>query len=51
MDTDAAALGHRCLLRWTLAFAGLSASWSLDDGTDPTFDLEVARAAHAELRR
>jgi streptomycin 6-kinase len=37
------------LLQWTLAFAGLSAAWILDDGDEPTLDLAVAELAAAAL--
>lgn len=45
-----AALERRRLLEWALAFAGLSASWHLADGTSPDLDLEIARLAAAVLR-
>jgi streptomycin 6-kinase len=45
----AAALDHQRLLRWTLAFAGLSASWHLEQGGDPEPDLTLAQLALAEL--
>ncbi|MBP1861028.1 aminoglycoside phosphotransferase family protein [Rhizobium herbae] len=37
------------LLRWILAYAGLSAAWSLEDGDDPAPALHVAEIAAAEL--
>lgn len=37
------------LLRWVLAYAGLSAAWDLDDGGRPRVALTVARIAAAEL--
>ena len=37
------------LLRWVVAYAGLSAAWSIDDGGDPTNALEIASLAAAEL--
>lgn len=41
---------NRCrLLRWTLAFAGLSAAWILADGVHPALDLAVAELAAKEL--
>lgn len=47
----AAALEPGRLLRWVLAYAGLSAAWSLEDGEDPDFALAVAALAAAELAR
>ena len=46
---DAAGLDRVRLLRWTLAFAGLSAVWILDDGDEPALDLAIAKVAMAEL--
>jgi streptomycin 6-kinase len=46
----AAALEPRRLIEWMLAFAGLSASWHLADGTSPALDLEIARLAAGLLR-
>lgn len=45
----AAALDHRRLLQWILAWAGLSASWHLEDGSMPDTALSVARMALAKL--
>ena len=39
------------LLRWVLAWAGLSAAWSLEDGMSPVVALCVAGLAAAELDR
>jgi streptomycin 6-kinase len=39
------------LLRWVLAYAGLSTSWSLEDGDEPRLALAVAEIAAAELAR
>jgi streptomycin 6-kinase len=36
------------LLQWILAYAGLSAAWSMEDGDDPKLALEVAKIAAAE---
>lgn len=47
----AAGLDRARLLRWVLAYAGLSAAWSLEDGDDPHPTLAVARIAAAELAR
>ena len=46
---DAAGLDRTRLLRWILAFTGLSAAWILGDGDQPELDLAVAELAAAEL--
>jgi streptomycin 6-kinase len=46
---DAAALDRTRLLKWTLAFAGLSAAWHLADGEAADLDLAVAGFAAAGL--
>lgn len=48
---DAAGLERARLLRWALAYAGLSAAWSLEDGDDPAGALAVAEIAIGELER
>lgn len=48
---DAAGLERDRLLRWILAWTGLSAAWFLDDGDRATIDLAVADLAAAELDR
>lgn len=48
---EAAAIDRARLLMWVLAYAGLSASWSLEDGDDPALALAVAEIAAAELAR
>src|SRR5215217_2525586 len=48
---DAAGLDRTRLLKWTLAFTGLSAAWILGDGDQPVLDLAVAELAAAELSR
>jgi len=48
---EAAGLDRVRLLKWTLAFAGLSAAWILADGDTPELDLAVAELAAAELAR
>lgn len=45
----AAGLERGRLLRWVLAYAGLSAAWSLEDGDRPELALAVAERAAAEL--
>lgn len=42
---DAAGLDRGRLLKWILAYAGLSAAWSLEDGDDPALALAVAEVA------
>jgi streptomycin 6-kinase len=46
---DAARLDRGRLLRWVLAYAGLSAAWTLDDGDDASLALGVAELAAREL--
>jgi streptomycin 6-kinase len=46
---EAAALEPARLLRWILAWAGLSAAWLIDDGMSPQGALRVAELAEAEL--
>ncbi|HEV3049794.1 MAG TPA: aminoglycoside phosphotransferase family protein [Longimicrobium sp.] len=48
---SAAGLERARLLRWVLAYAGLSAAWSLEDGDTPELALAVAELAAAELAR
>jgi streptomycin 6-kinase len=48
---DAAQLERRRSLQWVLAWAGLSASWHLEDGTPPETAISVAEIADAELRK
>jgi streptomycin 6-kinase len=45
----AGGLDRTRLLKWTLAFTGLSAAWILGDGDQPDLDLAVATLAAAEL--
>lgn len=47
---EAADLDRAHLLRWTFAFASLSAVWILGDGDRPGLDLAVAELAAASLR-
>ena len=47
----AAGLERTRLLRWILAWTGLSAAWFLGDGDSAAIDLEVAALAAAELDR
>jgi streptomycin 6-kinase len=49
--TDAAKLERQRLLRWILAWTGLSAAWFLGDGESAAIDLRVAELAAAELDR
>jgi streptomycin 6-kinase len=46
---EAAGLDRPRLLRWILAWAGLSAAWLLEDGEAPGIPLEVANIAATEL--
>ena len=46
---EAARVDARRLLQWTVAYAGLSASWTLDDGDDPWRALAIGEIAAAEL--
>jgi streptomycin 6-kinase len=48
---DAAHLERRRLLAWIVAWAGLSAAFSLDDGRPPDTGLTVTQVAAAELSR
>lgn len=48
---EAASLDRMRLLKWVLAYAGLSASWSLDDGGDAELALTVAAQAAIEVGR
>ena len=48
---EAAGLERKRLLQWILAWAGLSAAWSLGDGASPHTALRVAELATAELSR
>jgi streptomycin 6-kinase len=47
---ELAGLDRGRLLRWILAYAGLSAAWSIEDGDDPALALAVAEIAAAELQ-
>ena len=45
-----AGLEIRRVLSWILAYAGLSAAWSVDDGENPRLALAIAEFASAELK-
>lgn len=45
-----AKLDHKRLLRWLLAFSGLSAIWLLGDGDEPALDMRMAEIAAAQLQ-
>ena len=47
--SKAAGLNHKRLLQWVLAWAGLSALWSFNDGIEKEMDLQIAEIAAAEL--
>jgi streptomycin 6-kinase len=49
--SKAAGLHHKRLLQWVLAWAGLSALWSFNDGIEKEMDLKIAEIAAAELRK
>jgi streptomycin 6-kinase len=46
---EAAGLDRVRLLKWILAYAGLSAAWMLEDGHRPDLELTVAELAASEL--
>jgi streptomycin 6-kinase len=46
---EAAGLDRKRLLKWILAWAGLSAAWVLGDGEHPELELVIAELAAAEL--
>ena len=48
---EAARLERERLLRWILAWTGLSAAWFLGDGDSAAIDLRVAELPAAELDR
>jgi streptomycin 6-kinase len=48
---EVASLERERLLRWILAWTGLSAAWFLTDGDSAAIDLRVAQLAAAELDR
>lgn len=45
----AAGVDRERLLRWTLAFTGLSAAWIMNDGDHPALDLAIANLARDAL--
>ncbi len=46
---EASQLEHARLLKWILAYAGLSAAWHLEDGNSPELALRVAEIASSVL--
>ena len=46
---EAAGLERSRLIKWILAYAGLSAAWSLNDGDSPNLALAIASLSIAEL--
>ena len=46
---EASGMERERLLRWVLAWAGLSAAWWLSDGVQPEIDFRIAELAAAEL--
>lgn len=49
MVAAAAGLERQRLLRWVLAFSGLSAAWCLEDGDSPAGALAFAQLVLSEL--
>lgn len=49
MISEVATINPRRLLAWIVAYAGLSASWTLADGGDPWRALAIGETAAAEL--
>jgi streptomycin 6-kinase len=47
--SKAADIEPRLLLRWILAWTGLSAAWALGDGNEPQIEFQVMRMAAAAL--
>lgn len=47
--SSAARIAPQHLLKWTVAWAGLSAAWILNDGDDASLDLGVAEIAFRQL--
>jgi streptomycin 6-kinase len=47
--SEAAGLERERLLRWILAWSGLSAAWWLGDSVQPEVDFKIAELAAAEL--
>lgn len=45
---EAAGLERSRLMKWILAYAGLSAAWSLNDGDSPDLALAIANISNAE---
>jgi streptomycin 6-kinase len=48
---EAAHLDRARLLRWTLAYAGLSAAWTIGEGGDAILAMNVAEIAAAEIAK
>jgi streptomycin 6-kinase len=46
---EAAGLERERQLMWTLAYCGLSASWTLSDGNDPWRALQILEITAEEL--
>jgi streptomycin 6-kinase len=46
---DISFIERKRLLQWVLAFSGLSASWTLGRGGNPTVELTIAEIAAAAL--
>jgi len=48
---ECAGIDRARLLRWTVAFTGLSAAWIIDEGGKPTVDFAIMNIASEELAR
>jgi len=48
---ERASLDRRRLLRWVLAYCGLSAAWLIADGANADVDLQIAALVRSELGR
>ncbi len=48
---EAANLNPKRLLKWILAYAGLSAAWSLEDGTSSHLALAIAKLLAEEIEQ
>jgi streptomycin 6-kinase len=49
--SEAASLERTRLLQWILAYAGLSAAWTLEEGEEPALAIAVAEIAASEIER
>lgn len=49
--TERSGIGRERLLKWIIAWSGLSAAWFIGDGQSPEIDFRIAELAIAELDR